>query len=121
MEIAFWILTVLTAVVFIGAGLVKQIKSKDALKDMGMAWAEDFSQQQIRLIGIAEILGGLGVVLPILTGIATFLAPIAAGALAVLMVGATLVHIRRKEPPVTIALVLIALATCTLGIFYITR
>lgn len=42
----------------------------------------------LRSIGALEVLGALGLVLPSLTGIATRLIPLAAGGLALIMVGA---------------------------------
>jgi len=81
-----------------------------------MAWAEDFSPVATRLIGIAEILGALGLILPLLTGIAPILTPIAAVCLAVLMVGATVVHVRRKESVIpALPLTVLAVASAVLG------
>ncbi len=60
---------------------------------------EDFSLATVRLIGVSELLGGLGLILPAATGIAVLLTPIAAACLAFVMVLAAATHIRRKEPP----------------------
>jgi VIT1/CCC1 family predicted Fe2+/Mn2+ transporter len=62
-----------------------------------MPWVEDFSQPAVRLIGAAEVLGAIGVVLPALTGVLPWLTPLAALGLVLLMVGAALTHLRRKE------------------------
>jgi uncharacterized membrane protein YphA (DoxX/SURF4 family) len=113
--IAFWIVAGLTALAFFAAGVMKVTRPKEKLVESGMAWAEDFSQPVVRLIGAAEILGALGIVLPMLTGIAPILSPIAAACLAVLMIGATVVHIRRHEPPISAALLVLAVATAILG------
>ncbi len=52
----------------------------------------------MRLVGTAEVLGALGVVLPTLTGILPFLAPLAAIGLAVVQVLAVVtVHVPRRE------------------------
>lgn len=115
MLIAFWIVAGLTALVFFAAGAMKIARPKEKLIESGMAWAEDFSQPVVRLIGAAEVLGALGIVLPMLTGIAPILSPIAAVCLAVLMTGATVVHIRRHEPPVSLALFVLAAASAVLG------
>jgi len=48
---------------------MKIARPKEALIASGMAWAEDFSQPVVRLIGAAEVLGALGIVLPMLTGV----------------------------------------------------
>ena len=75
-----------------------------------MGWPGDYSTGFVRFVGIAEILGAMGLILPAVTGIAPVLVPIAASGLAVEQAGAIAVHIRRKEPQVIIAnVVLIAL------------
>ena len=62
-----------------------------------MPYVEDFSDGQVKGIGAVEVLGGLGVILPSLTGAAPVLAPVAATGLALIMVLAAVVHLRRKE------------------------
>lgn len=62
-----------------------------------MSWVNEFSPVQVRLIGAAEILGALGLILPGVTAILPILTPIAATALVVLMLGAVYTHIRLKE------------------------
>ena len=66
----------------------------------------------MKLIGIAELLGAIGLVLPMLLNVAPILSPIAAAALTVVMVGAVVVHVRRKEAfvPALVLAVLSAVA-----------
>ena len=110
MNIAILIIQVLLAIVFFMAGLMKLIQPKEKLAN-NMAWVEGFSQNQIRLIGVLEILGAVGLVLPALTGILPWLTPLAAVGLALLMVGAIITHLRRDEYPNMIAnIVLFALS-----------
>ncbi|MEV4552494.1 DoxX family protein [Nonomuraea wenchangensis] len=72
-------------------------------------WVEDFTLTQIRLIGAVELLGALGLILPAVTGIASFLTPLAATGLAITMLGAAATHARRKEPTaVVVNMVLLA-------------
>lgn len=97
MLIAYWIIAGLLAVAFLAAGLMKLTRPKEALASSGLAWVEDFTTGPVKLIGAAEVTGALGLVLPPLLGIAPLLSPIAAIALAALMTGAVVVHIRRKE------------------------
>ena len=115
MIVAYWIVAGLAALVFIAAGAMKLARPKEALAASGMAWTEDFTSPSVKLIGLAEVLGGIGLILPMLTGVAPILSPIAGAALAILMVGAAITHIRRNEPPVPIALVVIAAAAAVLG------
>jgi hypothetical protein len=76
---------------------MKSTQPKEKLQP-NLPWVEDFSLGTIRLIGVAELLGGIGLTLPAVTGIAPILTPIAASCLALVMVLAAITHIRRKEP-----------------------
>jgi uncharacterized membrane protein YphA (DoxX/SURF4 family) len=98
MNVALWILQILLAVAFLGAGATKLLKPKEQLGEK-MGWAEDFSQPMIKFIGAAEVLGALGLILPAVTGIVPVLTPIAAVGLVLVMVGAAIAHVRRKEYP----------------------
>lgn len=116
MLIALWIITGLLALAFLGAGMMKLFRPRSVLIDSGMPWAADFSAAAIKVIGSLEVVGAIGLVLPLLTSIAPILSPIAAVGLAVLMIGAVVVHARRREP-VTPPLVLsvLSIAAATLG------
>ena len=96
MGIALWAVQVLVAAAFLGAGATKLSQPKEKLVK-NMAWVEDFSQGTVRLIGALEVLGAIGVVLPALTGILPWLTPLAALGLVLLMIGASLTHLRRTE------------------------
>lgn len=105
-----WIIQILVALGFGLAGLGKVLQSKEKLLSR-MAWVNDFSQSQVRMIGLLEVLGALGVILPAATGILPWLTPVAAAGLVLVMVGAMLTHIRRKEYPIVpVNLVLLILA-----------
>jgi uncharacterized membrane protein YphA (DoxX/SURF4 family) len=111
MNLALWIVAIVLAVVFTGSGLLKELVPKDKLVTAGQGWAQDYSQTNIRLIGLAEILGAIGLVLPAVLHIAPILVPLAAVGLVLVMGGAAAVHARRNEPMnVAVNLVLIALA-----------
>ena len=112
MNIVLWILQGLLAVIFLMAGMMKVSQSKDGLKEKGggrMDWVDDVSAGNIRLIGILEVLGALGLILPQVTGVLPWLTPLAALGLVITMAGATMLHSRRGEPIVpTIVLLLFA-------------
>ncbi|HAM45752.1 MAG TPA: hypothetical protein DCM67_12125 [Propionibacteriaceae bacterium] len=97
MSIALWIIAGLLGLAFIATGLMKLTQPTEKLAERGLAWTEDFTPSQVKGIGAVELLGGLGVILPGLTGIAPILVPTAATGLVVVMIGAIAVHIRRKE------------------------
>ena len=116
MVIAFWIIAGLLALAFLAAGLMKLLRPQQALASSGLAWVEDFTAGPVKLIGAAEIIGAIGLILPPLLGIAPIFSPIAAIALAVLMVGAIAVHVRRKEPVVApLVLAVLSVITAVLG------
>ena len=116
MLIALWVVNVLLAAAMLGAGMMKALKPKPAIVASGLAWAEDFAPASIKAIGALEVVGAVGLIAPLATGIAPALSPIAAVGLAVVMIGAVVVHARRKES-VTPALVLalVAIVSATLG------
>jgi uncharacterized membrane protein YphA (DoxX/SURF4 family) len=111
MNLTLWIVAIVLAVVFAGSGLMKQFVPKDKLVTSGQGWAQEMNQSNIRLIGVAEILGAIGLVVPAATHIAPILVPLAAVGLAIVMVGAVVVHARRNEVMnVAVNVVLFALA-----------
>ncbi|MEV0158020.1 DoxX family protein [Micromonospora sp. NPDC050686] len=96
MNIALWTTASLLALAFLGSGMTKVVKSRDAVVAV-YPWAEDYSQGHIRLIGAAEVLGAVGLIVPPAVGVLSVLGPIAGAGLAVLMAGAVIVHLRRGE------------------------
>jgi uncharacterized membrane protein YphA (DoxX/SURF4 family) len=87
MNIALWIVQALLAALFLFAGSMKFIMPiEEMTKQMpGMpGWF-------LRFIGVAEILGGLGLILPGLLRIKPGLTPLAAAGLVVIMIGATVI------------------------------
>ena len=116
MNTVVWVLQVLLAAAFLASGLMKVSQPRAKLAPR-MPYVEGFSDGAIKAIGAVEILGAVGVILPAWTGIAPILTPIAATGLAVIMVGAAIVHLRRKEPgslPVNAVLFLIAVVVAVL-------
>src|SRR5690606_4224317 len=69
---------------------------KEALAGQ-MAWVEDFSAGTIKAIGVLELLGALGLILPAVTGVLPWLTPLAAAGLVLTMLGAAATHLRRGE------------------------
>jgi uncharacterized membrane protein YphA (DoxX/SURF4 family) len=96
MSIALWVAQGLLAVAFLAAGVTKLRQPKEKLAK-NMAWVEDFSQPAVRTIGVLEVLGAIGIVVPALTGILPWLTSLAALGLVLLMIGAALTHLRRRE------------------------
>lgn len=123
MGIAVWVLQFLLAIAFCAAGLMKIARPKDELRER-MAWVERVSPTGVKLIGLVELLGGLGLVLPAITGIAPVLTLAAAIGLALVMVAAIIVHLRIKDPiaqvmPAVVLLLLLLL--CIWGLIGVGR
>lgn len=120
MLIALWILNGILALLFLAAGSMKVARSRDALAAQGMTYVEDFADPTIKAIGAVEIVGALGLILPLLTGIAPILTPLAAVGLAITMLVAVAVHVRRKESATpSIVLAVLAAASAVLGFFVV--
>jgi uncharacterized membrane protein YphA (DoxX/SURF4 family) len=73
MNLALWIVAIVLAASFAGSGLMKLSVPKDKLVKAGQGWAQDFSPNNIRLIGFIEVLGAAGLILPAVTHIAPIL------------------------------------------------
>ena len=84
MNVALWIVQALLALVFLVAGGMKLITPVEELTAQ-MPLPGPF----IQFIGMAEVLGAFGLVLPGLLGIRPGLTPLAATGLVVIMIGAT--------------------------------
>jgi uncharacterized membrane protein YphA (DoxX/SURF4 family) len=97
MTVLAWILQGVLGLAFLAAGGMKLAQPRKKLIDSGMSWAEDFTDGPVKVIGALEVLGAVGLVLPTLLGVAPVLTPIAAAALALVMAGAVVTHIRRGE------------------------
>ena len=118
MKILILILQILAAIAFVMAGMMKIFTPYEDLVIMeNMVWVVDFSGIQITIIGILETLGALGLILPMVLKKFTFLIPLAALGLALVMVGAIVTHIGRDEP-IIVNLVLLLL---TLSVAYFKR
>jgi hypothetical protein len=103
MNVTYWILQGLLAAVMTMAGAMTASQGKDKLSaDPKMAWVEDFSDGTVRGIGLLEVAGAAGLILPWALDIAPVLTPIAAVGVAVLMAGAAITHLRRGETAATV-------------------
>lgn len=96
MNVVLWIVQGILTLIFLAVGLMKVTQPKEKLVER-MAFVEDFSPGTIRLIGIVEMLGAGGIILPAMTGIMPWLTPSAAVGLSINQVGAAWTHLRRRE------------------------
>lgn len=110
MNAVLWIAQVLLALAFLAAGSMKLARSKEALLPK-MPILAGYRPVTIKAIGLAEVAGALGVVLPLATGVAPGLTPWAALGLAAVAVGAAIVHAERADyKPLAVHAALLALA-----------
>jgi hypothetical protein len=98
MNIALWIAQGLLAFAMLGAGAFKLATPRLKLAEK-LKWAATWTDANVKLLGLAEVLGAVGLVVPWLTGILPVLTPVAALCLLVLMAGAVKTHLDLKEPP----------------------
>jgi hypothetical protein len=85
---ALWIVQGLLALLFLFAGGTKLVMP---IEEMTRQMTVPLPGQFLRFIGVAEILGGLGLILPGLLRIRPGLTPLAATGLAIIMIGAVAV------------------------------
>ena|SRR5688500_4851473 len=112
MDLALWIAAGVVAAASFGAAVNKLVVPREKLlANPQMAWAQDFTQSQIRLIAVAEMAGAIGLVLPHATDVLPILTPVAACGIVALQLGAMRNHAKRRETQmIAINSVLIALA-----------
>jgi hypothetical protein len=114
MAIVLSILNLAVAVLFVYVGTRKAFRPIPELAEK-MPWVNHFSKRNVRLIGYAELAGGLGLVLPGIFGLGLLIPLIAALCLAALMIGAAVYHFRIKDnkgaiPSIVLAGILLLLA-----------
>ncbi len=86
MNTVLWIVQALLALVFLSSGGMKLVMPLEALKG-----PVPLPGLFMRFIGVCEVLGGIGLILPPLLQIRPRLTPLAAAGLVIIMIGATVV------------------------------
>jgi uncharacterized membrane protein YphA (DoxX/SURF4 family) len=104
MNIVLWILQGALAAVFLNAGATKIAKPKEELVAPMGEWLNSFSASGVKLLGLVEVLGAVGLVVPPLAGVAPVLSPTAALGIVLIMVGAIVAHARGSEEGAKIAM-----------------
>jgi hypothetical protein len=94
---ALWGLQGSLAVVFGVVGCAKVAKSGAALQS-NLAWIVDVPMPLLKIIGVCEVLGAVGVLLPAATRIRPELTPVAGTCLATVMALAFSFHLYRGDP-----------------------
>lgn len=111
-----WAGQALLAVFFAYAGIVKLTQSQAALDQMGWHWALDVPPGLIMIIGVAEILGAIGIILPLALRILPSLSTWAAIGMVALQLAAIVMHLTRGEISVLWLNVIITLVAVAVAI-----
>ena len=110
MNITLWTAQALLFLFFAGAGIVHGLLPvEEAAKNA--PWAADVPVALLRFIGISELLGAIGVLVPALTRVTPFLTPLAALGCMTIMILAAIFHISRGEMgmvPVNLSVALVS-------------
>ena len=96
LNISLWVAQVLLAGMFIMSGFMKVSQPIEQLSQM-LPWTKHVPEALVRFIGISEVLGGIGLILPALLRIKPQLTIWAALGLALIMIFAAIFHIVRGE------------------------
>lgn len=97
LKISLWAAQLLLAIIFGMAGVVKTFLSPDAAVAIGVNYATVLPFWLLRFIGISELSGAIGLILPAVTRIRPGLTPLAAFGLAIIQVLAMGFHAMRGE------------------------
>jgi len=95
-NIVAWVAQVLLTIAMLAGGLMKLVQPFEALQP-DMPWVEDFGPTMVKLIGLLEVLGALGLNLPFLLKKFKQLVPLSAAGLMLTMIGAVATHVMRGE------------------------
>ena len=99
LHISLWVVQVLLAFAFGGAGLMKLTQP---IADLAakMVWPGQMPEALVRFIGLSELLGAIGLILPAVTRIKPKLTALAGAGLVVVMLLASAFHLSRGEAQV---------------------
>ncbi len=96
MNTIIWITQAILAAWFTMPAIMKLTSSKEKMIEKKQL-PPDGSAMPIRILGLLEVLGVFGIILPQLTGIFQILTPITAVCFSVVMVGAFVIHYKKQE------------------------
>lgn len=113
MNILLWVLQSLLALLFLFAGIMKFVTPvEEMMKQMPV----NIGGGLLHFVGVCEILGGLGLILPALLRIKPSLTPLAAAGLLVILIGAVVITLMAGS--IVLALFPLVVALLTLFVAY---
>lgn len=113
LNIALWVAQALLALLFLLTGAMKAFQPEQAKAKLHAL--HDLPTGLVTLIGVSELLGSAGLVLPWLTGILPWLTPLAAAGLALIMLLAIRTHLRLGDHMVSVVNIVLLGLTLFIG------
>jgi hypothetical protein len=111
MNTVLWILQIALCLKFVSVAYTHGFRTDQAKWQQGMQRLGAVARPLLTLIAVFTFLGGVGLILPAATGVLTWLTPLTAALLALMMLLAVRFHVACRETPNVVAgLVLFALA-----------
>jgi len=111
MNIILWILQIVLALKFVSVAYTHGLHPDETKMQRGVQRLGTLARPLLTLIALCAFLGAVGLILPAATGILTWLTPLAAALLALMMLLAVRFHVACRETPnIVVGLVLFALA-----------
>ena len=96
LHLGLWVVQGLLGAMFLAVGAMKATQPIAVLVDT-LGWPAAVPAALVRVIGVAELLGALGLILPAATRVKPMLTPLAGVGLAMVLLLATIFHISRGE------------------------
>jgi uncharacterized membrane protein len=115
MNIGLWVTQGILAFAFIAAGGMKLFSYEKYRAMLEKSGPTSLTHGRITLIGVAELAGAAGIVLPMALNVTPWLTVWAAAGLGAIMLSATVFHIRRHEPPIMTAVLFVLAVLVVVG------
>jgi len=99
MNATLWTITIIAALAYAAGGTSLLVMSRQRYRSIAASqqWVDDFGDPHLTVIAVIKLAGAAGLVLPVATGAAPVLTPVAACGLALFMAGAATTRFRRSE------------------------
>lgn len=111
MEIALWIVQILAGFIYIYTAVMLLTQTREQVVDKGLGVIANFDRRFLKLIGLLQLLGAIGMILPHRLNILPFLSPIASICLLILMIAAFIIHLRQNDIQGTVPSIITASLT----------
>jgi uncharacterized membrane protein YphA (DoxX/SURF4 family) len=116
MNTTIWIIQGILAAFFLMPAFMKLTLSKKKLISKKQLQPGN-SPIPVRILGLMELLGAIGIIIPLYTNTIPLLTPLAAVGFCIVMIGAFFVHFKRKEYKVFPVLVIAFIAALIVAIY----